>query len=150
MELNDVMRTTFSARDYTGDDLPDQVLYDILDIARFAPSGGNRQGSYQVTLNGTGSDPALTFAFNEGSNATTLSIGGQSLPMAAGSARAFDASLKPLWYSEPGEIDGVGEPYHDALEAPLHWQGSVAPVPVRSSMPGGGHAVAPPLNSLWL
>ena len=85
-------------------------------------SGGNRQSSYQVTLNGTGSDPALTFAFNEGSNATTLSIGGQTLPMAAGSARAFDASLKPLWYSEPGEIDGVGEPYHDALGTPLHWQ----------------------------
>ena len=44
MELNDVMRTTFSARDYTDDDVPDQVLYRILDNARFAPNGGNRQG----------------------------------------------------------------------------------------------------------
>ncbi len=44
MELNDVMRTTFSARDYTGESLPDEALYEILDNARFAPSGGNRQG----------------------------------------------------------------------------------------------------------
>ena len=44
MELYDVMRTTFSARTFTGDALPDDVLYRILDNARFAASGGNRQG----------------------------------------------------------------------------------------------------------
>ena len=42
MELNDAIRTTFSARDYTGEDLSDETLYDILETARFAPSGGNR------------------------------------------------------------------------------------------------------------
>ena len=50
MELNDVMRTTFSARDYTGEALPDEVLYDILDNARFAPSGGNRQGNRVIVI----------------------------------------------------------------------------------------------------
>ncbi len=40
MELYDVMRTTFAAREYTGDPLPDAVLYDIFENARFAPSGG--------------------------------------------------------------------------------------------------------------
>jgi nitroreductase len=44
MELYDVMSTTFSAREFTGDPLPDATLYRILDRARFAPSGGNRQG----------------------------------------------------------------------------------------------------------
>ncbi len=44
MELYDVMRTTFAARDFTGDDIPDEVLHRALDAARFAPSGGNRQG----------------------------------------------------------------------------------------------------------
>ena len=44
MELYDVMRTTFSARDYTGDPLPDGLLYQLIENARFAPSGGNRQG----------------------------------------------------------------------------------------------------------
>jgi nitroreductase len=44
MELYDVMRTTFSAREFTNEPLPDSTLYKILDNARFAPSGGNRQG----------------------------------------------------------------------------------------------------------
>jgi Nitroreductase len=44
MELYDVMRTTFAAREFTGDPLPDATLGKILDHARFAPSGGNRQG----------------------------------------------------------------------------------------------------------
>jgi len=44
MELNDVMRTTFAARDFTDEPVPDAVIRRILDNARFAPSGGNRQG----------------------------------------------------------------------------------------------------------
>src|SRR6185503_3001502 len=44
MELYDVMQTTFSAREFTADPLPDETLFKILDRARFAPSGGNRQG----------------------------------------------------------------------------------------------------------
>jgi nitroreductase len=38
------MRTTGAVRQFTGDPLPDDVLERILDNARFAPSGGNRQG----------------------------------------------------------------------------------------------------------
>src|SRR2546427_10607390 len=44
MELYDVMRTTFAAREFTDEPLPDATLFNILDRARFAPSGGNRQG----------------------------------------------------------------------------------------------------------
>jgi nitroreductase len=44
MELYDVMRRTFSAREFTQDPLPDEVLRKIFDHARFASSGGNRQG----------------------------------------------------------------------------------------------------------
>ncbi len=44
MELYDVMRTTFACRDFTGGPVPDDVLHRIIDNARFAPSGGNRQG----------------------------------------------------------------------------------------------------------
>ena len=44
MELYDVMRTTFAARQFTADPVPDALLHRILDHARFAPSGGNRQG----------------------------------------------------------------------------------------------------------
>jgi nitroreductase len=44
MELYDVMRTTFAAREFTDESVSDEVLRKILDNARFAPSGGNRQG----------------------------------------------------------------------------------------------------------
>src|SRR5215813_3452204 len=44
MDLYDAMCTTFSAREFTGEALPDAVLFAILERARFAPSGGNRQG----------------------------------------------------------------------------------------------------------
>ncbi len=44
MELYDVMRTTFAAREFTDEPVPDSVLHKILEHARFAPSGGNRQG----------------------------------------------------------------------------------------------------------
>jgi nitroreductase len=44
MELYDVMRTTFAAREFTDAPVTDVMLQRILDNARFAPSGGNRQG----------------------------------------------------------------------------------------------------------
>ncbi len=44
MELYDVMRTTFAARLFTDQPVDDEVLATILENARFAPSGGNRQG----------------------------------------------------------------------------------------------------------
>lgn len=50
MDLDQAMRTTFAARQYTGDPLPDALLYRILDAARFAPSGGNRQGTRVILI----------------------------------------------------------------------------------------------------
>lgn len=43
MELVDVLRTTASIREFTEESVGDETLYAILDNARFAPSGGNRQ-----------------------------------------------------------------------------------------------------------
>lgn len=50
MELYEVMRTTFAAREFTDDPLPDATLAKILDHARFAPSGGNRQGWHVIVV----------------------------------------------------------------------------------------------------
>ena len=50
MELFDVMRTTFAAREYTDDPLPDALLYDMIENARFAPSGGNRQAGRIIVV----------------------------------------------------------------------------------------------------
>ncbi|MBV1876778.1 MAG: nitroreductase family protein [Pseudomonadales bacterium] len=50
MELYQAMRTTFAAREYTDASLSDELLYEILDNARFAPSGGNRQGARVIIV----------------------------------------------------------------------------------------------------
>ena len=54
MELYEVMRTTFSARDFSDEPVSDEVLGRILEHARFAPSGGNRQGWHVIVVR----DPA--------------------------------------------------------------------------------------------
>jgi nitroreductase len=50
VELYEVMRTTSAVRQFTNNPLPDEILYTILDNARFAPSGGNRQGTRIVII----------------------------------------------------------------------------------------------------
>jgi nitroreductase len=50
MEIYDVMRTTGAVRKFSGEPLPDEVLERILDNARFAPSGGNRQGARVIAV----------------------------------------------------------------------------------------------------
>jgi nitroreductase len=50
MDLYEVMRTTSAVREFTDDPLPDDVLLTILDNARFAPSGGNRQGTQVLVV----------------------------------------------------------------------------------------------------
>ncbi len=43
-ELEATMRSTFAARDFTDEEVSDEVVHHLLDLARFASSGGNRQG----------------------------------------------------------------------------------------------------------
>lgn len=43
MELVEAMKTTPATREFTDEQVPDSVLFGLLDAARFAPSGGNRQ-----------------------------------------------------------------------------------------------------------
>ncbi|MGH3442370.1 MAG: nitroreductase family protein [Nitriliruptorales bacterium] len=55
MELYEVMRTSASIRVFTDEPVADEVVHRILDHARFAPSGGNRQGWRVVKVD----DPGL-------------------------------------------------------------------------------------------
>ena len=59
MELYDAMRSTGAVRKFTGDPLPDEVLERILDHARFAPSGGNRQGVRVIAVRDVATREAL-------------------------------------------------------------------------------------------
>jgi len=44
MDLQESLRTTGAVRRFTTEPVDDATLYALLDDARFAPSGGNRQG----------------------------------------------------------------------------------------------------------
>jgi len=54
MELSEVMRTTPATRTFTDEPVGDDVVHRILDHARFAPSGGNRQGWHVVVVRDAG------------------------------------------------------------------------------------------------
>ena len=54
MELDEAMRTAATVRYYRPDPVPDEVLHRVLDTARFAPNGGNRQAWRVISV----SDPA--------------------------------------------------------------------------------------------
>jgi len=43
MDLTEALRTNPSVRDFTDEPISDAELVDLLEVARFAPSGGNRQ-----------------------------------------------------------------------------------------------------------
>jgi nitroreductase len=66
VDLYDVMRTTAAVREFTDDPLPDDVLERILDNARFAPSGGNRQGSHIIVIRDHETRDALAELTNTG------------------------------------------------------------------------------------
>lgn len=50
MELSEALRSTGAVRDFTDDPVPDDVLYRLLDTARFAPNGGNRQAWHVIVV----------------------------------------------------------------------------------------------------
>src|SRR6056300_916660 len=53
------MRTTFACREWTDEPVSDDLVFDILDVARFAPNGGNRQGWHVIVLRDRATREAL-------------------------------------------------------------------------------------------
>lgn len=60
MELYDVMRTTFSGRDFLDEPVDDETLERIFENARFAPSGGNRQGWHVIVVRDQATKDAIS------------------------------------------------------------------------------------------
>lgn len=94
------MTTTAAVREFTDDPLPDDVLHGILDRARFAPSGGNRQGAHVVVVR----DPERRRAIAE---------------LGKPAARRYTAQIKAgesPW--NPVDPPGVAQAEIDAIEVP--------------------------------
>jgi nitroreductase len=65
VELYDAMRTTGSTREFEPDPVPDEVLARILDHARFAGSGGNRQPWHVIVVRDAAIRRALRDLYSE-------------------------------------------------------------------------------------
>ena len=61
LDLVATLRSTGAARQFHPEPIPDDVLERLLDTARFAPSGGNRQGWRVIVVK----DPATRVALRE-------------------------------------------------------------------------------------
>ena len=106
MDLYEVMRTTAAVRDFTDDPLPDEVLHRILDNARFAPSGGNRQGVQIVVVRDPAIRERLVEVTEPGARRYHAQLAAGETPWSAYSASAVTdedvaRTVIPRWVSEP-------------------------------------------------
>ena len=109
----DLMRTMGAVRDFADRPIPDDVLHDILDYARFAPSGGNQQPWHVIILD----DPAVRLAIRE---LVQLGFREYAAHVQAG-VRPFAPGADGVW--RPSNIDleraratPIPSPFVDQLE----------------------------------
>ncbi|HUD69418.1 MAG TPA: nitroreductase family protein [Acidimicrobiales bacterium] len=66
MEIREALRTTGAVRAFDGTPVDRRTIYDLLDTARFAPSGGNRQCWRVIVVEDPGKRRALRDAYLPG------------------------------------------------------------------------------------
>lgn len=101
-----VMRMMGAVRDFTHRPVPDEVLHDILDHARFAPSGGNQQPWHVIVID----DPAVRLAIRE---LVQLGFREYAAHVQAG-VRPFAPGADGVWH--PSGID-----LEQARATPIPW-----------------------------
>lgn len=106
MDLYDVMRTTAAVREFTDDPLPDDVLHTILENARFAPSGGNRQGTQIVVVRDPETRERLVEITRPGARRYHAQAAAGETPWSGYAASQVSeeqvaATAVPPWVSEP-------------------------------------------------
>lgn len=62
MHIDDALRTRLSVRAYTHEPVPEALVRDIIDVARWAPSGGNVQPWKVIAVAGAERDAVVTLA----------------------------------------------------------------------------------------
>ncbi len=92
MDLYDVMRTTFSAREFLDEPVSDETLERIFENARFAPSGGNRQGWRVIVVR---------------DQATKDAISDLNVPAGKRYAAQVKAGENPLNTVDPSAVDAA-------------------------------------------
>jgi len=94
MDLYEAMTTTPAVRQFTGEDVPEEVLYRVFDHARFASNGGNRQGWRVIVVRDAATKTKLWELYQPGAEAYRQEQLARA--QAAGNERAI------AQYSNPG------------------------------------------------
>ena len=66
MDLNEALTTTPATREFTDDPVDDKTVLRLLEVARFAPNGGNRQGWHVLVIRDAATREALVEACDPG------------------------------------------------------------------------------------
>ena len=96
MDLLATMRSNGSVRGFTDDPVADDTIYRVLDAARFAPSGGNKQGWRVIVVKDPGVRAEIKRLSKTGWN--------EYAAMSAAGQRAFGADESGRWPG-PGSVD---------------------------------------------
>jgi len=95
-DLETALRTTAAIREFTDRPVTRDELVRILDVARFAPSGGNQQAWHVVSVE----DPTIRTRIGE----LIVASAKEYLALAQSGARPFGLSERGRWPG-PGEVD---------------------------------------------
>jgi nitroreductase len=113
VELIDVLRTTGAVRDFVEADVGDDTVHRILDTARFAPNGGNRQAWRVILVKDPSLRSALRDCYLPGWYEYLAQLSAGLTPWAAVTDREAEAEAlahaPELAGTPPGETPGFAE-----------------------------------------
>jgi nitroreductase len=111
MELREAMTTTPATRDFTGEGLSDATLYRVLDAARFAPNGGNRQAWHVTVVRHQGTKDRLAELWDLAQREDSAFYNAGLVPFVASEA---------YWRNPPGGPSVQPVNLDEARSTPLH------------------------------
>jgi nitroreductase len=113
VNFHTVVRTTPSVREFTDESMPDEVLHRILDDARFAPSGGNRQGWRVIVVRDPGTRSRLRELYQLGWREYMAHVVAGTVPFAPGPDRRWTGPVVDIELARATERPN---PFADTLE----------------------------------
>jgi nitroreductase len=108
VDLNEAMRTTPATREFTDEPVPDEVLFDILDHARFAPNGGNRQAWKVIVIRDQATKDRLGQLYLQGGREYAAHLAAGLVPFEAADSGPTSTAAVDLEAAGADESLGVG------------------------------------------
>jgi len=135
MELTEAMRTVGTCRYFSTDPVPDKVLHQAFDVARFGPNGGNRQPVRWIVVRDVARKQALADlylpiwkAYFNGIADGSVNVG--ALPKTVADADYFAEHLHevPALVVACAEIDGLHPTDHELGRISVVGGASIYPI----------------------